>query len=171
MYMPRFTAEASLYKTSGYYQGKAVYDKSGAAEVLAMLPRRTFAASIGGQVSPTITKGTHCVVVDPECPSGFSKLFCPSFNIDDCVETGICCTPGGGGGGDGGGPVNCGDHLCPSGTRCCGPSCCSPDSVCCFDSAGHCCPAGTHCCSDGDGCCPNGQRCRTIFGWHFCSPI
>jgi hypothetical protein len=154
MATPGFFAEESLSKTNRHYR-----------------LRTAFAASIGSQVSPTIAKGTHCVA-DPECPTGFSKLFCPSFNIDDCVETGICCTPGGGGGGGGGGgPVNCGDHLCPSGNSCCGPSCCSPGSVCCFDSAGHCCPAGTHCCSDGHGCCPDGQKCRSIFGWHFCSPI
>ncbi len=155
MAMPGFTAQESLSKTNTHYRSIA-----------------SLAASISVRVFPTGgIKGTHCIVQDPNCPSGFSKMFCRNFNPDDCVETGICCTPtGGGGGGGGGGPVNCGDHFCASGDVCCGPSCCSAGDQCC-DAQGHCCAAGTHCCSDGDGCCPNGSTCRSIFGWHFCSPI
>jgi len=153
MNMPEFTASASLYKTNRSYQVAAL-----------------FASNMGGQVFPTFLKGTHCVP-DPDCASGFSKWFCPTSNVDDCVETGICCTPTGGGGGGGNGqPTNCGDHFCPPGDQCCGPGCCSATSHCCGNS-GNCCPAGTHCCSDGDGCCPDGWSCRSIFGWHFCSPI
>lgn len=37
-------------------------------------------------------KGGHCVP-DPDCPSGFSRIFCPSFDPGECMETGICCTP------------------------------------------------------------------------------
>ena len=72
MYMPRFTAEASLYKTGEYYQGKAVCDKSGAAEVLAMLPRR-----------PTI----GCPNVGFKAPTSDGRWIC-----DDWSGTHANCT-------------------------------------------------------------------------------
>jgi hypothetical protein len=40
MNLPQFNAEASLGPTLGIYRGKAVYGRSGAVEVLPMLPRR-----------------------------------------------------------------------------------------------------------------------------------
>ena len=69
MYMPRFTAE-----TSGYYQGKAVYD-TGAAEVLAMLPRR-----------PTVGGPHECfkdATTDKECSEG-GGLLCSCCYSDGC---------------------------------------------------------------------------------------
>jgi hypothetical protein len=135
--MPGFFAERALYKTNGRYRLSAV-----------------LAADIGGRALPAVSKGTTCSVADPECASGFSKLFCPSFDADDCVETGQCCTkpPGGGGGGN----PNCLIHNCAPGHACCRNGCC---------------PQGAHCCSDGHGCCPNGRTCRSFLGQHFCSPI
>jgi hypothetical protein len=141
MNIPGFTAEMTLYRTNRHYPFTAV-----------------LAADSSGRVFPAVSKGTFCTVHDPNCSSGFSKLRCTTFNPDDCVETGICCTPTGGGGGGG---TFCGDHTCPPGATCCGPSCCPPN----------CCPSGKHCCSDGDGCCDAGWECRSIFGYHFCDPI
>jgi hypothetical protein len=132
MKLPGFTADVSLYRTNNYY-------------LTAVL-----GVDNGGQVSPAI-KGTHCIVHDPRCPSGFSKLRCTSFDPDSCTETGICCTP----------PppppppqpVNCGTHLCASGQSCCGSGCCR---------------AGTFCCNN-VGCCHVGDHCRKIFGKSFCT--
>lgn len=76
MTMPGFTAETVLGKSVKYYR-------------LAM----AFATGLAGQVAPAISKGTHCTVPDPTCPSGFSKLFCPGFDPDSCTEIGVCCTP------------------------------------------------------------------------------
>src|SRR4030095_3146715 len=140
MTMPARRAEATLYKTHGYYRRAA-----------------GFAIGVCGQVAPAVLKGTTCSVHDSDCASGFSKLFCPGFDADSCVETGECCTPprpptGGGGGG---GLINCGTHSCLPNKPCCGAGCC---------------PVGSHCCG-GEGCCSNDRTCRSIFGHRFCSPI
>ena len=135
MNLPRFNAEATLYRTNRHYRFAA-----------------TAASGIGGHLFPAIVKGTHCVP-DPSCGTGFSKLFCPSFNADDCVETGICCTPPPPPPAPR--PVNCGAFQCPPGDSCCGPGCC---------------PSGTFCCG-GEGCCNNGDHCRRIFGKLFCTII
>lgn len=140
MNMPGFGAETSLYRTTRYYQLTAV-----------------LATDIGGQVSLAYSKGTFCIVHDPNCPSGFSKLRCTGYDPDSCTETGICCTPT---------PPpppgpNCGTHSCP------------PDHPCC---ARGCCPPGTSCCND-EGCCPAGTTCRRICAPfigctpYFCSPV
>jgi hypothetical protein len=142
MNMPGFNAEMTLYRTNRHYQLTTV-----------------FAADIGGRVFSAVLKGTTCSVPDPNCPSGFSNLFCPSFDPDSCIETGVCCTKSGGGGG-GGGP-NCGTHSCPPGHPCCAFGCCPPGKFCCNDEG--CCPAGTKCrriCVPFIGCSPS-----------FCSPV
>ena len=72
MKLPGFTADVSLYRTNNYYLLTAV-----------------LGVDNGGQVSAAI-KGTHCIVHDPRCPSGFSKLRCIGFDPDSCTETGIC---------------------------------------------------------------------------------
>ena len=74
MQMPRFTADSSLYRTTRHYRAVAAR-----------------AADFGGLAFPAIAKGTHCVA-DPECSTGFSKIFCRNFDPDSCVETGVCCT-------------------------------------------------------------------------------
>jgi hypothetical protein len=89
MNMPQFTADASLYRTNRRYRLTAF-----------------LGTNLGGQVSPAVQKGFSCVVSDPNCPSGFSGLFCRDFNPDNCVETGRCCTK----------PVTCGPCV---GTRQC----------------------------------------------------
>src|SRR5262249_5607572 len=109
------------------------------------------AADNGGLVSPAIVKGTHCIVPDPSCPSGFSKLFCPSFDPDSCTETGVCCTPP---------PPPPPPPSCPVG-----------EELCTDRGVRGCCPVGTHCCNDDHGCCKDGWKCRSIFGHHFCSLI
>ncbi|BBA33802.1 hypothetical protein sS8_1848 [Methylocaldum marinum] len=75
MDMPRFTAEASLCKTSAHYRGKAVYGNSGAAGVLPMLPRR-----------PTISHPGDCFndpTTDKECSEG-GGLLCYCCYADGC---------------------------------------------------------------------------------------
>jgi hypothetical protein len=140
MNMPRFTAEVSLRTTARHYRSAA-----------------SWFGGVRSPVFPAVIKGTHCVVPNSDCPSGLSKMFCPSYDPESCVETNICCTkPSGGGGGGGGGGNNCGRFNCQPGQACCPNGCC---------------PVGAHCCSDGDGCCPNGWSCASIFGWHFCIPI
>src|SRR5262249_51820617 len=112
---------------------------------------RAAPTAAGGGVVPASVKGTHCIVDDPACPSGFSKLRCTGHDPDSCVETGICCTPppppppGGG---------------CPAG-----------EDPCTDNGVRGCCRAGTHCCNDNHGCCKDGWECRSIFGHPFCSPI
>jgi hypothetical protein len=138
MNMPGFTAEASLYRTNWHYQHTAVLGAE------------------NGLVSPAVVKGTHCVVHDPRCPSGFSKLRCTSYDPDSCRETGICCTRR---------PPPPPPPPCPSGQE-----------RCTDRGVRGCCPAGTYCCNDDHGCCPDGWACRSIcipfLGCkHFCSPI
>ena len=137
MNMPGFSAEATLYKTNSYYQHAV-----------------GFATDIRSQIAPAVLKGTTCTVVDEHCASGFSKLFCPSFDPESCRETGVCCTPPPKGTGGGGG-LNCGTHSCSTSRQCCGRGCC---------------PTGSHCCG-GNGCCSNDRTCRSIFGHYFCSPF
>ena len=135
MNIPGFTAEDSLYRTNRHYQLTA-----------------GLVADNGSRVSPAVLKGTFCIVVDPGCSSGFSKLRCTGFDFDSCTETGVCCTPpplpppG---------PSNCGTHSCNPGHSCCANGCCPPGKFCCNNK----------------GCCDNGRRCRTIFGKSFCSPL
>lgn len=133
MHMPRFTADSSLYRTSGHYRAVAAR-----------------ASEFGGLAFPAIAKGSHCVA-DPECSTGFSRIFCPNFDPDSCVETGVCCTPK---------PPPPPPPPCPAGQQ-----------ACTNGGVRGCCRAGTHCCNDNHGCCPNGQTCRSIFGYHFCDPI
>lgn len=133
MNMPHFTADASLYRTNRQYRLTAVS-----------------ALDNAGPVLPAITKGTHCVR-DPSCATGFSKLFCPSFDPESCIETGICCTPP---------PPPPPPPTCPSG-----------QDPCTNLGVRGCCPAGAHCCNDNHGCCKDGWSCRSFLGHHFCSPI
>src|SRR5438874_249460 len=76
MAMPGFTAEVSLYQTSGHYRMASVS-----------------AINAEGFVVPAQIKGKHCTVQDSTCSSGWSIEFCPDFNPDNCIETGECCTP------------------------------------------------------------------------------
>ena len=133
MSLPQFTADASLYTTSNHYQQVA----SGAAD-------------IAGVVSPAVVKGTHCIR-DPSCSTGYSKLFCSSYDPDSCEETGICCTPA---------PPVPPPPACPTGQQSCTDG-----------GRRGCCPVGAHCCNDNHGCCKNGDTCRSWFGHHFCDPL
>jgi hypothetical protein len=75
MYMPRFTAEAALCKTTGHYRGRAVCGNSDAAGVLPMLPRR-----------PTISRPRDCFndpTTDKECSEG-GGLLCTCCYSDGC---------------------------------------------------------------------------------------
>lgn len=75
MNLPGFTAESSLCKASCHYRGKAAYGKSGAAEVLPMLPRR-----------PTIGGADVCFkdpTTDKECSEG-GGLLCYCCYSDGC---------------------------------------------------------------------------------------
>jgi hypothetical protein len=134
MNMPQFTADASLYRTNSRHQLIAA-----------------FAAHSGGLVSPAVTKGTHCVVHDPSCASGYSTMYCPSYDPDSCYETGICCTRP---------PPPPPPPSCPTG-----------EQLCTDGGVYGCCPKGAHCCNDNHGCCPAGQSCRSILGVYFCDPI
>lgn len=134
MQMPRFTADASLYRTSRHYRAVAAR-----------------ASDFGGLAFPAIAKGIHCVS-DPSCSTGFSQIFCPTFDPDSCQETGVCCTPPR--------PTPPPPSACPVGQQ-----------ACTNEGVRGCCVAGAHCCNDDHGCCPNGQTCRSIFGIHFCDPI
>lgn len=76
MNMPRFVADASLYRTNRYYQLRAAVT-----------------TDIGGQVVPA-QKGTSPVCKeDPTCPSGGRIFNCRNDNPDICFRTEKCCTP------------------------------------------------------------------------------
>src|SRR5262245_24721292 len=117
MQMPRFTADASLYRTSGHYRA-----------VVARV------SDLGGLAFPAIAKGTHCVS-DPACATGFSKIFCPNFDPDSCEETGVCCSPPQ--------PTPPPPSSCPVGQQACTDEgvrgCCAAGTHCCNDDHG-CCP-------------------------------
>ena len=70
MHMPRFTADSSLYRTSGHYRAAAA-----------------LASDFGGLAFPAAVKGTHCVP-DPDCSTGFSRIFCPNFDPESCRGNG-----------------------------------------------------------------------------------
>lgn len=132
-----FTAEASLYRTNGRYQNLGAFRPDG-----------------GGLVASAAIKGIHCVP-DDSCATGFSKLFCPSFDPESCRETGICCRPA---------PPPRPSTPCPPGRQ-----------PCTDRGTTGCCPVGAHCCNDNHGCCPDGQTCRSIsvpfHTFHFCDPF
>jgi hypothetical protein len=132
MKLPQFIVDASL-DGAGPFGGAGVLAHEPASPVVP-------AASV---------KGTHCIP-DPECSTGFSKMFCSSHDPDSCVETGICCTP-----------------ASPPPP----PSCPAGREPCSDGGLFGCCVPGTHCCNDNHGCCPDGQTCRSIFGHPFCDPI
>jgi hypothetical protein len=136
MSVPGFFAQQTLYRTTNFYRA-------------AIGPT----ADTGDRVSPAILKGTYCVVQDPECPSGRSKLFCPSFDPDDCRETGVCCTPRPP---PPPGNPNCIINHCPPGVACCKNGCCPPGGTCCGD----------------DFCCKPGWKCRDFpFAGKQCVPF
>ncbi len=154
--MPGFLAEASLYKTRRHYRGKA---SAAGDRTLGVLAQATLYCP---------SKGCGSCVPDPTSSRGGRKCCC--FPTDDrelgCDPIIVECAPST--------PpppqptVDCGTYSCPSGFCCCGTGdCCAPGHACCV----HSCSSGSYCCSDGDGCCPNGWKCRSVFGWHVCSPI
>jgi hypothetical protein len=71
MNLPQFNAEASLGPALGMYRGKPVYGRSGAAEVLPMLPRR-----------PTIDTVDKCFKGAGD--SGCDGLLCWCCYSDGC---------------------------------------------------------------------------------------
>jgi hypothetical protein len=143
MNMPAFSAEASLYRTSGHYRHSA-----GAADMATV----RIADANGGAIRPQLCSLT-CLgrCTDDVCAGLTGEAY--SNCLVNCGRGCGCNFP------PPPPPVQCEGNLCP------------PSSVCCFDGAGHCCPAGSHCCSDGHGCCPNGRTCRSLFGFHYCDPI
>ncbi len=191
MNMPRFNAEASLYKTRRYYCTSAhLYegnDLPGSADSFLRLQR----AGLG-----TVSCATRCAATcsrrcasDPQCydycfeecidihccEEGCEpcKLFggqCQQFCIDDDCNQGMvpcACPPG----------QTCTVDGCCSVSQTCGQYCCTGNEVC---SNQQCCnPCGSDCCERGmickdgqcctpysQGCCPRGQYC----GKDVCCP-
>jgi hypothetical protein len=144
MNMPGFTAEFSVYRTSGHFQMVETINRT------------------DGLIHPALCVDPSCFEdcyadCNQECfgLAGPAKSWC----LKECQGvyktcyaecTGPCPPPPP--------PIDCGTHLCPAGHPCCGPGCC---------------PEGEHCCDNIDvvGCCPDGTTCREIFGLPFCSPV
>jgi hypothetical protein len=119
MSVPGFTAEDVFDQSRGHYRAATV-----------------FASESGALVSAALAKGTHCQF-DPEsgCASKHTKVFCPSYDPDDCYETGACCTPPP----PPPPPQPTPDRgCCPEGFFCCGGvKCCHVGTYCLF---GNCVP-------------------------------
>jgi len=103
MNMPRFTGEASLYKTSQMYHG----------------PRSQPAGDVGSiVVTQELSCNEKCLAAAALCAAGCGlNFFCQAGCL---VGLALCeneCPTGGGVGG-GGGPG--GPCHCPRGTKCCG---------------------------------------------------
>lgn len=126
MNMPRFTADASLHKSSnscqlvGFWADKV--DKN------MVLPQH---------------KGSHGCrqASDPEeCGADWCTTVCTDWDHENCKERPCKPTPPP----PPPPPTNCGNHFCPPGHPCCGSGCCPAGTHCCSEFDG-CCPDGWSC--------------------------
>jgi hypothetical protein len=156
--MPAFTAEASLYKSSGYYRLFGTLIDGGGA-IYQLLPY------LGGrQCGPCYRDNTgdcvrDCLFCTPgrPVPDCFDQtLPCPLGLIHTCPPLPVCHSPE---------FYNCGNTCCPSRNACCGGNCCSAGEVC--DANFHCCLVGQMCggnCTDLTGDPQNCGRCGNVCG-------
>jgi hypothetical protein len=183
MNIPKFTAEASLYRTSRYYRMTATFDDAYGT----MYP--AFSITDFVKISSDFLDLHHPVPIawvktwaccrnclasfpcadescrrqrlfsctrkcDAELTGGCdTKVWCPP-GIAAC--NGVCCEPGEVCTLDGCSPPNrvCNDRIC-LGTCLPGGFCCPPDRIVC---GGRCCRPGKFCCRGGI-CCPDGTQC------------
>ena len=124
MNMPGFSAQASLYKSSGHYW-HSVNSPGGAV------------TSVGLAQQSCLPRFTSCQR-DPSSSTGCSRCH---VGLDCEIECGFACTcppppspPH---------PVNCGNHMCAPGQSCCGAGCCRAGSFCCNNVG--CCKVGDKC--------------------------
>jgi hypothetical protein len=125
MNVPGFTAESSLYRTSGRYQMTVGFALNGGV----LRPQLCSLTCLGNcldNVCSGLTgeAGTNC---RRDCGRSCGCNFPPPI---DC-----------------GANLNCGNHCCPPGSSCCDhPGCCPAGAHCCNDGHG-CCPNGQSCAS------------------------
>jgi hypothetical protein len=160
MNLPGFSAEASVYKTSGrYYIAWAATGARGGIEPAQQFcPPWCIQDCIAGCRADGNSPGFCGGLCSRECNAYGSGKPASCGPCVQNVQTCILC----------GGVTTtrscdlavCGNTVCSPGAQCCGPHCCPPT----------CCPAGTQCCSDGDGCCADGSICASFLGIKFCLP-
>jgi len=159
MNIPRFSAEASLYKTNQHYQLFASW--AGTTEVYVGL------AQPGTRPPPDGDGGQSCrprslgCLPDDSSPTG-CRIF---FQQADCTEVALapCQCPG-----PPPPPPNCGTGLF-CGNHCCPPGGSGRPRPCANNG---CCPEFTHVCTDDQtSCCADGASCGSFFGQHFCYSV
>src|SRR5215469_8016498 len=87
MRMPGFTAEASMYQTSGHYRLVALATGNAGIHAVPAAQRRITPFGGGGN-----GRSRQCLPdTTGDCPqTGFEIFLC---DINDCTPTGDCCTP------------------------------------------------------------------------------
>jgi hypothetical protein len=146
---PRFTAEASLYKTRGHYYIVRTHAQATEAIYPAYLDKVCYDACWGNCLNECFDKGpsnkSYCVeYCKPRIESCLKRCTKPDPPKKKCS-----CPPG----------FSCcdeGSGCCPPGSSCCGPGCCRDGHPCCAGKG--CCPEKTFCCA-GKGCCDDGTTC------------
>jgi len=165
MSSPRFTAENSLYKTTGHYCTATAPPQARLAIPQEFLPL----GSLGIRPTPAFVSCFPCHLDETgACVQDCTR--CLPGHVDGCQDftqacaPSECCPPGR----DACFAAHKPQFCCPPGLSCCHPEtnlCCREQ--CCFD---HCCAATENCCTLPGapvGCCPAGQDC-TFEG---CCPI
>src|SRR5262245_54136064 len=145
MSTPGFTAEDSLYKTSGQYHTSAALVQAGGAIL------QEFSSPEGRWFSPTPLAGSF------PGPGGISCGTCYLDDTGACVKDCVSCRPGPP-------PVDCQNFTAACPDR----ECCPPGQDPCPD-ARFCCPPGQQCCdSKRRLCCPASETCCVGFGANAC---
>ncbi len=136
-----FTAEASIYRTSGRYYTKTTHVHD------------------GGSISPALENCPPKCVADCKLhcrQDGLSASRCAALCASDCSAYSSL-------------PLSCGP--CVNGVQVCilcgGQR--STQNCCPVPCGGGCCSAGQSCCGDGAGCCESGYSCEDLtwagLGW------
>ena len=159
MKLPGFTAEASVYRTTGrYYMSGAPVQNDRSIyptlhhPTLQFCPPKCISACEQGCRADGLSTAVCARLCNLDCSMYGGGM---TVSCDPCVNglrTCILC----------GGAVVI--ETCVTCEVC-------PDGSCKNVCAGGTCPCGAFCCDDGDGCCQNGWYCVNCFGWKFCSPV
>lgn len=184
MTLPRFSGEASLYRTRNRYRSSAIVF-SGSIATQSVVPALTFedTQNCDRCEQKCIDQSADCTAVAtgtwlaglagcalsgpfyPICAGVVSTTYAGAVGICSAklgVCTAICHAPGESCCPKFCGPGHCcstgetclSDGCCPSGQQVCGDDCCAPGASCC---GGACCSAGNSCCAGT--CCQAGVPC------------